>query len=70
MWGGDPRPAARGRGPEGRSYAVTIMAAVTRLPRPCAPSSGPRPAPRAGELEAARRPARTYRLRGRLRGAQ
>uniref|UniRef100_A0A452Q8H0 BRCA1 associated ATM activator 1 n=1 Tax=Ursus americanus TaxID=9643 RepID=A0A452Q8H0_URSAM len=46
------------------------MAAVTRRPWPCAPSSGPRPAPRAGELEAARRPARTYRLRGRLRGAQ
>lgn len=56
--GGDARPAARGRGPEARSYAVTTMAAVTGGRRPRAPFL--QPAPRRGE--AARGPPRPPRL--------
>lgn len=56
--GGDAGPPARGRGPEGRCYAVTIMAAVTGSRRPCAafPRPAPRPAGPAGwrEREAGR----------------
>lgn len=41
--GGDVRQAARGRGPEGRSYAVTIMAAVTLRPPAVRPFLRPAP---------------------------
>lgn len=57
MRGGDARPAARGRGPKGRSYAVTIMAAVTRRPPAVCPFLRTAPGPesrRAGGSEEAR----------------
>lgn len=54
---GEAPPTARGRGPQGRSYAVTIPAAVTggRGVRPPRPASPP-PDPRAGGSEEARPP--------------
>lgn len=54
--GGDAMPAARWRGPEVRSYAVTIMAAVTRRPPALRPRL--RPAGPAGRGERGGRPAR------------
>lgn len=70
--------AAGGAGPAARSCAVTIMAAVTRpvlTPR-TGHRAGPRGCGRPGLAEASRTPARrrplarSYRLRGRLPGAQ
>lgn len=70
MGGGEARPAAQGRGPDGRSYAVTIMVAVTRRPPAVLPFLRPAPGPESRRVEGNEEAPRAYRLRGRLRGAQ